>query len=90
MRALIIILSALGAAILVMSFLKSWQIRIARRAGISPETVGTNYVVGALVAILVFAVGVFMLERNSAAPDSVYSPARIENGAVTGGGFGPK
>jgi len=58
MRALIIILSALGAAILVMSFLKSWQIRIARRAGISPETVGANYVVGALVAILVFAVGV--------------------------------
>ncbi len=73
-----------------MSFLKSWQIRIARRAGISPETVGANYVVGALVAILVFAVGVFMLERDSAAPDSVYAPARIENGAVTGGGFDPK
>jgi len=90
MRALIIILSALGAAILVMSFLKSMQARRAVRTGASPESIGNNYLIGALVALLVFAIGVFLLERDSAAPDSVYSPARIENGTVTGGGFDAK
>jgi hypothetical protein len=90
MRAIIIILSALGAAILVTSFLKSWQRRAAERDGVSSDDVQTNYILGAVVAIVVFAVGVIWLEADSAPPDSSYSPARIQNGAVTKGVFDAK
>lgn len=90
MRAIIIILSALGAAILVTSFLKSWQRRAAERDSVSPRDVQTNYILGAFVAIVVFAVGVMWLEADSAPPDTSYSPARIQNGAVTKGGFDAK
>ena len=90
MRAIIIILSALGAAILVMSLLKAWQMRKAAINGVSPDTIGNNYIIGAFVAVVVFATGVFFLELGSAPPESVYSPARIENGAVTGGRFDKK
>ncbi len=88
MRAILIILSALGAALLVMSFLRSWQIRKAAKEGVSPETVGRNYSVGVVVAVVVFALGVIWLESDSASPDANYAPARLENGNVTGGGFG--
>ena len=90
MRAIIIFLSALGAAILVTSFLKSWQRRAAERAGVSSDDVQTNYILGAVVAIVVFAVGVIWLEADSAPPDSSYSPARIQNGATTKGAFDAK
>ena len=90
MRAIIIILSALGAAILVTSFLRSWQRRSAERDGVSSDDVETNYILGAVVAIVVFAVGVIWLEADSAPPDSSYSPARIQNGAVTKGVFDAK
>ena len=90
MRAIIIILSALGAAILVTSFLKSWQRRAAERDSVLPDDVQTNYILGAVVAIVVFAAGVMWLEAGSAPPDSSYSPARIQNGAVTKGGFDAK
>ena len=90
MRAIIIILSALGAAILVTSFLKSWQRRAAERDSVSPHDFQTNYILGAVVAIVVFAVGVMWLEADSAPPDTSYSPARIQNGAVTKGGFNAK
>ena len=87
MRAIIIILSALGAAILVISFLKSWQRRASEKDGVSSDDVQINYILGAVVAIVVFAVGVIWLEADSAPPDSSYSPARIQNGAVTKGAF---
>ena len=90
MRAIIIILSALGSAILVTSFLKSWQRRAAAKDGVSPDDVETNYILGAVVAIVVFAVGVIWLESDSAPPDSSYSPARIQNGVLTKGGFDAK
>ena len=87
MRALLVILSALGAAFLVMGFVRSWQIRKAVKTGRLPEAIHNNYILGALVAGVVFAFGVWWLESNSAPPNLTYSPAKIENGTVTGGGF---
>ena len=87
MRALLVILSALGAAFLVMSFVRSWQIRKANKTGLPPETVNNNYILGAFVGIVVFAIGAFWLELDSAAPNSTYLPAKIKNGVITGGGF---
>ena len=54
MRALLVILSALGAAFLVMSFVRSWQIRKANKTGLPPETVNNNYILGAFVGFVVF------------------------------------
>ena len=90
MRSLIIILSAIGAAILVMSFVKRWQIKQAKKTGKSPDKIENSYITGAIVAIIVFALGVIWLESDSAAPSSTYSPARIEDGRVMGGGFEKK
>ena len=87
MRALLVILSALGAAFLVMSFVRGWQIRRAIKSGLPPEAVDNNYILGALVGLLVFVIGVFWLELDSAAPDTTYVPAKIKNGAITEGGF---
>lgn len=87
MRALLVILSALGAALLVMSFVRSWQIRKAIKSGLPPEAVDNDYILGALVGLAVFAIGVFWLELDSAAPSTTYLPAKIENGTITGGGF---
>lgn len=87
MRALLVILSALGAAVLVMGLVRSWQSRKALKTGQPPEAVHNNYFVGLVVAGLVFAAGAWWLESNSVPPDSTYSPARIENGNVTGGSF---
>ena len=82
-----IILSALGAAFLVMSFVRSWQIRRALKKGLSSESVDNNVILGVLVGLVVFAVGAFWLELDSAAPNTTYVPAKIKNGLVTGGGF---
>ena len=87
MRALLVLLSALGAALLVMSFVKGWQIRKATKLGLSPEVVENNYILGAFVGLVVFAVGAFWLELDSAAPNTNYVPAKIKNGTVIGGGF---
>jgi hypothetical protein len=35
----------------------------------------------------VFALGAWWLESDSAPANTTYSPAKIENGTVTGGGF---
>ena len=87
MRAFLVILSALGAAFLVMSFVKSLQIRKATKRGMPPEVVDNNYILGAFVGLVVFAVGAFWLELDSAAPNTNYVPAKIKNGTIIGGGF---
>ena len=87
MRAIFVIFSALGAAFLLMSFLKSWQINRAMRLGKPLEKIENNYIFGAMVSVIVFVFGVWGLERDSASPNLTYSPAKIENGLVAGGGF---
>ena len=87
MRALLVILSAVGAAFLVMGYVRSWQIRKAIKTGKTPEAINNNYILGALVGIVVFALGAWWLESDSAPANAAYSPAKIENGIVTGGGF---
>ena len=81
------IFSALGAALLIMSFVRGWQIKNAIKRGLPPETVGNNYVLGAFVGMVVFAMGVFWLELDSASPNTTYFPAKIKNGMIVGGGF---
>lgn len=87
MRALLVILSALGAAFLIMSFVRGWQIRKAIKSGLPAETVDNNYILGAFIGLVVFAIGVFWLETDSAGPNATYIPAKIRNGAITEGGF---
>ena len=41
----------------------------------------------AFVGLMVFAIGVFWLELDSAAPNTTYVPAKIENGTIIEGGF---
>ena len=87
MRALLVILSSLGAAFLIMSFVRGWQIRKAIKSGLPAAAVDNNYILGAFVGLLVFAIGVFWLELDSAAPNATYIPAKIKNGTITEGGF---
>ena len=87
MRALLLILSALGAAFLVMSFVRNWRIRQAIKSGSPLKTVDNNYIIGVFVGLVVFAIGVFWLESDSAAPNTTYFPAEIRNGTIIGGGF---
>ena len=87
MRALLVILSALGAAFLIMSFVRGWQIRTAVKRGLPAEAVDNNYILGAFVGLVVFAIGVFWLELDSAAPNTTYIPAKIKNGTIIEGGF---
>ena len=87
MRALLVILSALGAAFLVMSFVRGWQIRKAVKSGLPAEAVDNNYILGAFVGLVVFAIGAFWLELDSAAPNTTYVPAKIKNGTIIEGGF---
>ena len=87
MRALLVILSALGAAFLVMGYVRSWQIRKAIKTGKPPEAINNNYILGAVVGGVVFALGAWWLESGSAPANTTYFPAKIENGTVTGGGF---
>ena len=87
MRALLVILSALGAAFLIMSLVRGWQVRKAIKSGLPEEGVGNNYILGAFVGAMVFAIGAFWLELDSAPPNTTYVPAKIKNGTITEGGF---
>ncbi|MDB2469339.1 hypothetical protein N9X39_04645 [Alphaproteobacteria bacterium] len=87
MRSLLVILSALGAAFLVMGYVRSWQMRKAIKTGKPVEAINNNYFLGAFVGFVVFALGAWWLESDSAPANATYSPAKIENGTVTGGGF---
>ena len=88
MRTILIILSALGAAFLVLNLLKSWQRRIAERRGEDvSDGVSAIHLISIAVGIAVFFLGALWLESNSAPPGSVYAPAIIYNGTVKSGGF---
>ena len=91
MRTILIILSALGAAILVLNMLKIWQRWLAERRGeIASDRMSVIHLISAAVGLVVFFLGALWLESNSAPPGSVYAPATIEGGAVKSGGFGTK
>ena len=44
MRALLVILSALGAAFLVMGYVRNWQMRKAIKTGKPVEAINNNYI----------------------------------------------
>ena len=91
MRPFLIILSALGAAILVLNLLKIWQRRLAERRGeIASDRMSVIHLISAAVGLAVFFLGALWLESNSAPPGSVYAPATMEGGAVKSGGFDTK
>ena len=91
MRTVLIILSALGAAILVLNILKIWQRRLAERRGeVVSDRMSVIHLISAAVGLAVFFLGALLLESNSAPPGSVYAPATIEGGAVKSGGFDTK
>lgn len=91
MRTVLIILSALGAAILVLNMLKIWQRRLAERRGeVASDRMSVIHLISAAVGLAVFFLGALWLESNSAPPGSVYAPAMIEGGAVKSGGFDTK
>ena len=88
MRTVLIILSALGAAILVLNILKIWQRWLAERRGeVVSDRMSVIHLISAAVGLAVFFLGALWLESNSAPPGSVYAPATIEGGAVKSGGF---
>ena len=88
MRPFLIILSALGAAILVLNLLKIWQRRLAERRGeIASDRMSVIHLISAAFGLAGFFLGTFWLESNSAPPGSLYAPATIEGGAVKSGGF---
>ena len=89
MRTILIILSALGAAILVLNLLKNWQRRRAEQRGETvSDRVSVIHLISVFVGLAVFFIGALWLESNSAPPGSVYAPATIEGGTVKSGGFG--
>ena len=91
MRTILIILSALGAAILALNLLKSWQRRRADQRGETvSEGISVIHLMSVLVGLTVFFVGALWLESSSAPPGSVYAPATIESGVVKSGGFNIK
>ena len=89
MRRYLVILSALGAAIIVMSLVKAWQRRRALDAGLDPRDIkiSTSYIVGGLAGLMVFLIGVIALEGGAGAPGTSYSPAVIKDGVISSGGF---
>ena len=89
MRRYLIILSALGAAIIVTSLVKAWQRRRAIKAGLDPSDIkiSTSYIMGGLVGLLVFLIGVMALEGGAGAPGTSYKPATIKDGVISSGGF---
>lgn len=88
MRTILIMLSALGAAILVLNLLKNWQRRRAEQRGETvSDRVSVIYLISVVVGLAVFFIGALWLESNSAPPGSVYAPATIEDGTVKSGGF---
>ena len=91
MRPILIILSAFGAAILVLNLLKIWQRRLAERRGeVASDRTSVIHLISAAVGLGVFLLGALWLESNSAPPGSFYAPATIEGGAVKSGGFDPE
>ena len=88
MRTILIMLSALGAAILVLNLLKSWQRRRADQRGETvSEGISVVHFISVGVGLAVFFMGALWLESSSAPPRSIYAPATIEGGAVKSGGF---
>ena len=88
MRSILIILSALGAAILVLNLLKNWQRwRAEQRGETVSDRVSVIHMISVVVGLAVFFIGALWLEANSAPPGSIYAPATIENGTVKSGGF---
>ena len=88
MRTILIILSALGAAILVLTLLQNWQQRRAEELGENvSDRVSLINLISVVVGLAVFFVGAMWLESSSAPPGSLYAPAAIENGTVKSGGF---
>ena len=88
MRTILIMLSALGAAILVLNLLKNWQRRRAEERGETvPDRISAIHMISVLVGLAVFFIGALWLESNSAPPGSVYAPATIDNGKLKSGGF---
>ena len=49
------------------------QIRRAMKSGLAVEAIDNNYILGAFVGLVVFAIGVFWLELDSAAPTQLIS-----------------
>ena len=93
MRTILIMLSALGAAILVLNLLKNWQRRRAEQRGETdpdPDRVSVIHLISVVVGLGVFFIGALWLESNSAPPGPVYAPATIEDGTVKSGGFDTK
>ena len=91
MRTILIILSALGAAILMLNMLKICQRQLAERRGeVASDRMSVIHLISAAVGLAVFFLGALWLESNSAPPGSVYAPATIEGGAVKSGGFDPE
>ena len=88
MRTILIMLSALGVAILVLNLLKSWQRRRAEQRGETlSDRVSVVHLISVVAGLAVFFIGAWWLESNSAPPGSVYAPATIEDGTVRSGGF---
>lgn len=90
MRRYLIILTALLAAVLVMSLIKAWQRRRAIARGEDLESlkgISWAHLIGAIVGMIVFFVGALWVESNAAGPGSAYQPAQLDGGKVTSGGF---
>jgi uncharacterized membrane protein len=88
MRTILIMLSALGAAILVLNLLKSWQLRRADQRGETvSEGISVIHLISVVVGLAVFFISALWLESSSAPPGSIYAPATIEGGAVKSGSF---
>ena len=89
MRQFLIIAIALLAAILVMTIIKAWQDRLARKASKAPARarIGVAHIIGLLVGLAVFFLGAVVLERGASSPWSDYQPATITDGKITSGEF---
>ena len=88
MRTILIILSALGVAILVLNLLKNWQQRRAEQCGeVVSDRISVINLISVAVGLAVFFIGALWLESNSAPPGSMYAPATIQDGTLKSGGF---
>ena len=78
MRTILIILSAFGAAILVLNLLKNWQRRRAEQRGETvSDGVSVIHLISVVVGLAVFFIGALWLESDAAPPGALYSPATI-------------
>lgn len=90
MRRYLIILTALLAAILVMSLITAWQRRQARARGediVRQQGISWAHLIGAMVGLVVFFIGAIWVEQDAAAPGGTYQPAQLNDNKVTSGGF---